>query len=101
MQDLSLFVFVCRKATADLWQALEAGRARTALQLLKDTEYPRELACRRSADRSCYPIHASVTGQMPEVALELANPARYAGVFTQRDSSGCGLLQPLTGTLLR
>jgi hypothetical protein len=78
----------CRNAAADLWDALDANDAATAVQFLQGTEYPRELACRRSADRSQYPIHAAVSGYMPEVALELAQPARYAGVFTQRDSSG-------------
>ena len=81
--------FWCRLAAAELWEALDAGKARTAVRLLRDTEYHRELACRRNTERSSYPIHAAVSGNMPEVAIELASPARYAGVFTQRDSSGC------------
>ena len=83
---------MCRLAAAELWEALDAGKARSAIKLLQGTEYPRELACRRNAERSSYPIHAAVSGNMPEVAMELASPARYAGVFTQRDSSGWALL---------
>jgi ferredoxin len=78
----------CRLAAAELWEALDSGKANTAVKLLRETEFPRELACRRNAERSSYPMHAAVSGNMPEVALELANPSRYAGVFTQRDSSG-------------
>jgi hypothetical protein len=45
-------------------------------------------------------MHFALANNMPEVALELANPSRYAGVFSQRDSSGyCSNTLPLRPTV--
>lgn len=57
--------------------------------LLRNTEYPREVSCRKNSERTKYPIHAAVADGMMDIVNELANPGRYAGVFSQRDGAGC------------
>jgi hypothetical protein len=78
----------CRKEVAELWRALEVENTQEALRLLREAAFPREVACRKSAEHAAYPIHYAVARQMIEVARELATPTRYAGVLQQRDGNG-------------
>lgn len=77
-----------RKESISLWEALSSKNQVEALQLLQATEYPREISCRKNSERTKYPIHVAVADGMLDVVTELANPDRYAGVFSQRDGQG-------------
>lgn len=77
-----------RQESSALWQALIRKDQVAALELLRITKYPREIACRKNSERTKYPIHAAVADNMMDVVTELANPDRYAGVFSQRDGQG-------------
>eukprot|EP00892_Ulva_mutabilis_P008354 jgi/Ulvmu1/5891/UM026_0012.1 len=85
--DIVRLKAIKQQSTA-LWEALSSKHEAVALQLLRSTEYPREISCRKNVERTKYPIHAAVADGMTEVVTELANPGRYAGVFSQRDGEG-------------
>lgn len=71
-----------------MWQALDRQDEASVLKYLRTTEYPREISCRKNAERTKYPIHAAVVDGMMDAVAELANPVRYAGVFSQRNAQG-------------